>query len=52
MINYYRVPHQINTIQPNQRLKLNDDSDIKDAIYNQTIQNIKILSFKNSNVKD
>lgn len=52
MIDYYRIPHKTNNISQNERLKLNDDSEIKDAIYNQNILKAKVLSFKNSNIKD
>ena len=52
MIDYYRVPQKQNNIAQHERLKLLDDSEIKDAIYNKTIEKVKVLSLKNSNVKD
>lgn len=33
-------------------MKIIDDSEFKDAIYNKNIYKAKVLSFKNSNIKD
>lgn len=33
-------------------MHINDDSDLKDALYNKSIEKVKVLSFKNANIKD
>jgi hypothetical protein len=33
-------------------MKIVDDSEFKDAIYNKNIYKAKVISFKNSNIKD
>lgn len=33
-------------------LKVTDDADLKDAIYSKAIERARVLSFKNSSIKD
>jgi hypothetical protein len=52
MIDYYRLPAKKDKISSSELLKISDDSELKDAIYNKSIEKAKILTFKNSNIKD
>jgi hypothetical protein len=52
MIDYYRLPAKKDKISSAELLKITDDSELKDAIYNKSIEKAKILTFKNSNIKD
>ena len=52
MISYYRPPQQKGRIPMSEQLKINDEAELKDAIYNKSLLKIKILSFKNSSIKD
>ena len=35
-----------------EQLKISDEADLKDAIYSKVLHKIKVLSFKNSTIKD
>ena len=35
-----------------EQLKISDEADLKDAIYSKVLYKIKVLSFKNSTIKD
>ncbi len=52
MIDYYRLPQKKGKIASSESMKIIDDSELKDAIYNKSIEKAKVLSFKNSNIKD
>lgn len=52
MIEYYKIPVRKGEITQKETLHLSDDSELKDAIYNKSIEKVKILSFKNSIIKD
>ena len=52
MYEQYRFQHKKKNNKISERLHLSDDSDLKDALYNKSIEKVKFLSFKNSNVKD
>jgi hypothetical protein len=52
MIDYYRLPQKKDKINATELLKIVDDSELKDAIYNKSIEKVKVLTFKNSNIKN
>ena len=52
MIQNYRIPVKKGVISKEEYLHVSDDSDLKDALYSKIIEKAKVLSFKNSNVKD
>lgn len=52
MIDYYRIPIKKGTITQEEKLHIADDSELKDALFNKSIEKVKYLSFKNSNIKD
>lgn len=52
MIDYYRLPVKKDKISNTELLRIMDDSELKDAIYNKSIEKAKVLTFKNSNIKD
>ena len=52
MIDYYRLPALKAKITNKDLLKVIDESELKDAIYNRSIEKVKAISFKNSNIKD
>lgn len=52
MIDYYRLPIKKDKTSHSETLKIADDAELKDAIYNHSIEKAKVLSFKNSNIKD
>ena len=52
MIDYYRLPVRKDKVSASEQLKLLDEAELKDAIYNRSIEKAKALSFKNSSIKD
>ena len=52
MIQNYNIPVKKGTIKKEEYLHLSDDSQLKDVLYNKSIEKAKVLSFKNSNIKD
>lgn len=52
MIEYYRIPVKKGAFSKADKLTITDDADLKDAIYNKSIEKAKYLSFKNANIKD
>ena len=52
MINYYRIPSKKGAIAKDEFLHISDDADLKDALYSKGIEKAKILSLKNSNIRD
>jgi hypothetical protein len=52
MMEHYRLPVRKDKVATSELLKIVDDAELKDAIYNRSIERAKVLSFKNSNVKD
>ena len=52
MIDYYRLPAPKGKASSGELLKLIDEAELKDSIYNKSIEKAKAVSFKNSNIKD
>jgi len=52
MIDYYRLPAPKGKTSSGELLKLIDEAELKDSIYNKSIEKAKVVSFKNSNIKD
>lgn len=52
MIDYYRLPAPKGKPSSGELLKLTDEAELKDSIYNKSIEKAKLVSFKNSNIKD
>lgn len=52
MIDYYRLPEKKDKLTQKEVLKVTDDADLKDAIYSKAIERARVLSFKNSSIKD
>lgn len=52
MIEYYRIPSKTKNISSKEILTITDEHELKDAVYNKSILNIKMLNMKNSNIND
>lgn len=52
MIEYYRIPTKKKEIPKGEILTITEQYQLKDAIYNKSIQTIKVLNMRNSNIND
>lgn len=52
MIDYYRLPQKRDKLTQKEVLKVVDDADLKDAIYSKAIERARVVSFRNSSIKD
>lgn len=52
MIQNYRIPVKQGAFKKEEFLHISDDSELKDALYSKSYEKAKVLSFKNSNIKD
>ena len=52
MIEYYRLPKKKKGVENDEILVVNEEYELKDAIHNKSINNIKVLIMRNSNISD
>lgn len=52
MIEYYRLPKKKKGVDTDEILVVNEEYELKDAIHNKSINNIKVLIMRNSNITD